>query len=535
MLLTAFQNMCKHEGKDLIALNTPFPLPDRDELMKALKLHYMNLCNAVRPIPYNDDKLFCVNTIFVDGDIEVLEVDDIDLGRYWKPLKSYMKMINKGNKFGYQIIEGEPGYGKSTLALQLAYDWCNATDGSPMQNIAMLIVLRLRQLRGVKSIYKAIKNLLLPLDSRLTENDVKSIIKESSSLMFILDGYDEYPDKDDLSTDISLILRRKMLQDAQFILTTRPSYISRDMTACVQRIRLIGFSEDVRHEYISKLIARNDQEAAERLKHSLEQNPIVCDLCEVPLFFVMFVHMAYEGEDFTKFQSVTSLFRHIIYCFQIHMENKMKETKKYFQLGKYHPEFNKFAFESLKADNRVWDRNDLRQKISKKAYELYARLGILVEEAISEIKTDVRFFHNIFCEWYSANYIVDVLTKEKTVETDKSTASPGDKLYDMLSDLHPVNVEYFYRFASGLDRDVCNGIVSYLQTKYEGEKYAVNCIMEQNYESKNMNELVRTLVSIPVKIDYHHSKLTQRSTIDILDIVNREEVRSSNVIFMHVQ
>ncbi|WP_411026533.1 NACHT domain-containing protein, partial [Salmonella sp. s54395] len=120
-----------------------------------------------------------------------------------------------------QLIEGEPGYGKSTLALQLLYDWCNNISDSPLRKVEILIFLRLRQLGGVTSIFAAIRRFILPRDSTLSEDDVKKIMEKSSPIMVVLDGFDEYPDQADSETDISLIIKKQMFQDVDVILTTR--------------------------------------------------------------------------------------------------------------------------------------------------------------------------------------------------------------------------------------------------------------------------------------------------------------------------
>ncbi|PIK62359.1 putative NLR family CARD domain-containing protein 4 [Apostichopus japonicus] len=95
-----------------------------------------------------------------------------------------------------RIIEGEPGYGKSTLTLQLAYDWCNGVQASPLADVEILILLRLRQLGNVPSIYRAIKRYLVPKEPRVKERDIKEILESCKSVAFQLDGYDEYPGRD---------------------------------------------------------------------------------------------------------------------------------------------------------------------------------------------------------------------------------------------------------------------------------------------------------------------------------------------------
>ncbi|PIK42691.1 putative NLR family CARD domain-containing protein 4 [Apostichopus japonicus] len=151
-----------------------------------------------------------------------------------------------------RILEGEPGYGKSILTLQLAYDWCNGVQGSPLSNVEILILLRLRQLGGVKSIYRAI-NRFLASGSRLSEKDIEDVLKNASSVEILLDGYDEYPDQDKIKgNDVRSIIMREMFPNHDVTLTTR--YLPKKFPKLTKRVKLTGFDNEARDEYLRKAI-----------------------------------------------------------------------------------------------------------------------------------------------------------------------------------------------------------------------------------------------------------------------------------------
>ncbi|PIK53629.1 hypothetical protein BSL78_09482 [Apostichopus japonicus] len=131
----------------------------KEIFLTELKSTYKERYDAVQPIPYIKDRLYCVDKVFVEGSIEGF----ISTDESWERLASYNHIFTDPRiKSVRRIIEGEPGYGKSTLTLQLAYDWCNGVKESPFFDADVLILLRLRQLGNVKSIYRAIKMFLLP-------------------------------------------------------------------------------------------------------------------------------------------------------------------------------------------------------------------------------------------------------------------------------------------------------------------------------------------------------------------------------------
>ncbi|KAJ8039598.1 hypothetical protein HOLleu_17371 [Holothuria leucospilota] len=157
----------------------------RSIFLKQLKGKYADLYNAVQPIPYIRDRLFCVDRVFVEGGLEVLVSGNAAVSdRTWETLNCYHDVLsNPRLKSSRKILEGEPGYGKSTLTLQFAFDWCNRTSKSPIKDVEILILLRLRQFGGVKSIYRAIRQFILPRDSLLTEADIENIICSTPSPM----------------------------------------------------------------------------------------------------------------------------------------------------------------------------------------------------------------------------------------------------------------------------------------------------------------------------------------------------------------
>ena len=110
-------------------------------LIDILKKRYKIQYDAIQPIPYIKDRLYCVDKVFVEGSTVTEE---------GVRLESYKNIFTDSRvKAKRRIIKAEAGYGKSTVTLQLAYDWCNGVKDSPLKNVEILILLRLRQLNSV--------------------------------------------------------------------------------------------------------------------------------------------------------------------------------------------------------------------------------------------------------------------------------------------------------------------------------------------------------------------------------------------------
>ncbi|KAJ8018128.1 NLR family CARD domain-containing protein 4 [Holothuria leucospilota] len=536
----------------------------KDMFISQLKAKYQDLYDAVQPIPYIRDRLYCVNRVFVECGIEYLVAKDRIGGQgTWEKLSSYHNILDDDRvKSTRRIIEGEPGYGKSTILNSVLTVWCNKIQLSCLKDIDVLILLRLRQLGGVTSVYRAIKQFLLPKDSKLTESDIADIISECSSVLVILDGYDEYPNQDvHVDSDVNSIIMRNMFQQFEVILTTRPSYLPKKYPAMTKRLKLTGFDDNARDQYINKAVVGDDVTAAEKIKQRLKENPVLGDLCQVPLFFVMFAHMSHESEQFEKFNSVTSFFRYMISCFHSHMKNKMEDenVKKYDLFETDHRKLDKLAFAGLirKDQQIVWSKHYMCARLGQDFYDQYVRTGILVEEEVLDIsddpnlitcehikyKTEVRFYHKLFCEWYAAHNLSECasrydVTFDPWEESEKSDGSysVSDKEDESkyrnntesqtdqyLKHLDPFDLQYVYRFTCGLSRVAADKIIRYLKTREDAKQFAILCILEKSGKVEDvLND--EDLCSDEVEINDDDTLLLQRSTIQLLEIALANEV-----------
>ncbi|XP_071851534.1 uncharacterized protein [Apostichopus japonicus] len=499
-------------------------------LVNALKRRYRIQYDAIQPIPYIKERLYCVDKVFVEGGTEFYSVRGTADKGEWVRVNSYRDIFTDSRiKSTRRILKAEAGYGKSTVTLQLAYDWCNGVEGSPLKDVEILILLRLRQLGNVKSIYKAIKLFLVPDEPRIKSSDIKNIIESCSSVEVLLDGYDEYPGKDkSTGSDVDRIITNDLFKDFDVSLTTR--YLPKDYNKYItKQVRLVGFDEKARDQYIRKAIAGCNEEIVEEIKRALKANPILDDLCQVPIFFVMYAHMTHEKEYFQTFKSVTEFFRHMIQCFHNHMRKKSldQNTKKH--MSEYeieHTELSNVAFEGLSNENQQlsWGRENLGKRLGQEFYDRYISVGILVEEDVADVtnentaaddirtNTEARFYHKLFCEYFASfALVIKVAAAKNATEVKKC-----------LDKIDPFDLQYLYRFSCGIDAIAGSKIIEYLKGREDGDKFAILCILEQAGEiDDDIKKSVREICSNRIVFSDSHSKLLQRSSIQLLGIASK--------------
>ncbi|KAJ8049696.1 NLR family CARD domain-containing protein 4 [Holothuria leucospilota] len=555
-------------GKHLLHLNVAPQeqhLATKNTFISELKVKYENMYEAVQPIPYIRDKLLCVARVFVECGIEYYAGKEKLVGvGTWKKLKSYQDIFrNPEVKSPRRILEAHPGFGKSTITLQIAYDWCNSRVGSFLCDFEVLILLRLRQLGGVKSIYRAIKSFLLPIDSTLKEDDVRRILQSTTSVLILLDGFDEYPDRENEElSDVKSIISRDMFQNYDVLITTRTACLPPESAPQTKRIRLTGFDEKARDDYIRKAVVSDDEEAITKIKNVFQKNSVLAAICEVPLFFAMFAHVTHDTKDTESSNSVTTFFRHMILCFHRHMENKLKgkSSTKLAAFRQHHQQLDAMAFNSLNGNKKqiVWRKEEMRKKLGAEFYDYYVNVGILVEEDvldagdsddlltmdIERIKyvKKVHFVHKLFCEWYAAHHLSNLASKFEAYFDWEVLYLEHDDLPKNVRKvkqnatkirLDPSELQYVYRFACGLNRLAAEQIIEYFRF-IDDSMFGILCILEEsNGHLENVLDDVTALCERDVQVRSTDQTLLQMATLQLLQIAGSNGVRYEKFVFVH--
>ncbi|XP_071851484.1 uncharacterized protein [Apostichopus japonicus] len=361
----------------------------KNKFNKYSKIAYQKQYGTAKPFPSMNER--SVDRIFVEGGIYYVaqKGDSKQNPDVLESLESYNEILSSPKTDSKRkIIEGEPGYGKSTIGLQFLHDWCTKNPTSPLKDVKILIYLQLRQLVGVKSIYTAIKNFIVPKDEDMDEACIQEILRVyKESVVMIFDSYDEYPDKNETETDISFIIEMKMFQDSIVMILTRTLCLPPNLHPETKSIRLTGFGVAERRNYVLKVVDRNNDQLADWIEEQLQRNPVLKDLCQVPLLFTMVAHTVHKSQNIEVFNSLTRFFKYLIACFHNHMKSKKGATNEVPAVETKLAKLYRIAFEGLtqRKQQLTWKTTYLVSELGQEFYDYYIDLGMLAQEEVFDI------------------------------------------------------------------------------------------------------------------------------------------------------
>uniref|UniRef100_A0A8C4PGY0 NLR family pyrin domain containing 14 n=1 Tax=Equus asinus TaxID=9793 RepID=A0A8C4PGY0_EQUAS len=191
------------------------------------------------------------------------------------------------------VLQGAAGVGKTTLVRKAMLDW--AQGNLYQQRFAYVFYLNAREINQLRerSFVQMISK-----DWPSTEGPIERIMSQPSSLLFIIDSFDElnfafeepefalcedWTQVHPVSFLMSSLLRKVMLPESSLLVTTR-------LTACKKlepllksqrSVELLGMSEDAREEYIYQFF--EDKKWALQVFGSLRNSEMLFSLCKVPL------------------------------------------------------------------------------------------------------------------------------------------------------------------------------------------------------------------------------------------------------------
>jgi len=236
----------------------------------------------------------------------------LDNSKTTKQLVDILAPLQESDDPHFILIEGLPGIGKSLLLQEIAYNWAKRNLLQKFK-IVLLVQLRNPALQEI-SVVADFFRLICQGDERASDIAAASseyfFENEGKGLVFLFDGFDEYPNCDLQTGLINSILERKVLPHCGLVVSSRPhASVSLRQQATV-RVDILGFDDDERKLYIEQSL-KGEPHAVKELTEYLEGNLTVNGLCFIPFNMVVLIYLYKQGISLPS--NPTQLYNYFIY------------------------------------------------------------------------------------------------------------------------------------------------------------------------------------------------------------------------------
>ena len=321
----------------------------------------------------------------------------------------------KGQKKKIVMIEGGPGMGKTTLAINICKCWAK---DELLQGYNAVILLTLRDPEIQAS--KTIGDLLLIPSDKIRGSVLEEIIQSHGErICFILEGLDELPNH--LQNSPLFTKLTEKLSKCMLIYTCRPSSSFLSVRAS-QTIRINGFTEESVDEYISNTF-ENEPEMALELKSQVHNNPEVMKVLHIPInvaiICLIFFHYLKLPNRLTELYTLL--------CLRLILRHIVKRTPNVEQIetlcllndlpGEISAEFSQLCYVAYKGicdEKIIFSSADLHDMgIIENQISGLGLLLVAPSTSVYGMKKSYNFLHRTLQEFCAAWHLSTVSTEEQ--------------------------------------------------------------------------------------------------------------------------
>ena len=202
-----------------------------------------------------------------------------DIAEIFKPVESTACTIPKTI-----LIEGTPGIGKTVLCREIAYQWATK---QILVDKSLLFLLMLRN-PGVQKLKSLSELVEYCCRNRIASQALEQYLYDTqgSSLIIILDGYDEISEVVRQRSLIADIIDRRVLPKRTLVISSRPLCTAQLHNNMDCRVEILGFTNSDRQKFIQESL-KDTPEKIPVLQKYLNENSIISTFCYIPLIMTI--------------------------------------------------------------------------------------------------------------------------------------------------------------------------------------------------------------------------------------------------------
>ena len=236
----------------------------------------------------------------------------IDSSRITKNISEILAPFEQCVDSQFVLFEGAPGIGKSILLKEIAYRWGN---GQLLTSFKLVLLVCLRDpiVQQASLKIKDLLQLFCCRDARATEiaTACSDHLTQSGGkeLIFLFDGFDEFPIALQKNSLISDIIKRRVLPRCGLIVSSRPHASAHLRHLATVKVCILGFTDVERRHFIQQGLEGQPQCITE-INQYLERHFSISSLCFVPINMAILLYLYKQGISLPL--NSTELYNHFI-------------------------------------------------------------------------------------------------------------------------------------------------------------------------------------------------------------------------------
>ena len=220
----------------------------------------------------------------------------LDNSKTTKQLIDILALLKESGKAQFILVEGMPGIGKSLLLQEIAYNWAI---GKLLQNFKIVLLVQLRsqavqQVSLVADLFQLVCKRETDSTQIATACSKYLFNNNGKDVVFLFDGYDEFPNKLQKDSLVADILKRQVLPHCGLVVSSRPHASVRLRQQATIRVDILGFAKEERKLYIEQSM-KGQPHAVKELTEYLEGDLTINGLCFIPFNMVILIYLYEQG------------------------------------------------------------------------------------------------------------------------------------------------------------------------------------------------------------------------------------------------
>ena len=337
------------------------------------------------------------------------DMDDI-LGK--KRKVNYRDVFsNTGNNL-LILLEGRPGCGKTTLTHKITKDWARGPDILKGAQELFLVPLRILASKNIDSLSDILKIIYHNREmSRKIVNKLDN--NDGEGACFIIDGLDEYKERDNPDNVIYQLINKEYLTKAVIIVASRPVGTVNVRGRASKRVEVLGFSKDQIKVYMEAYSFKDEINSVSRLEAFLKDHVNVHHMCYLPVHAAMicYIYDNCDGEIPSTETKIYELFTLLTIKRMLKWNNdSTKITSLRMLEGSLHKSFDnicRLAFDMTVSSKQAVLENDIKSHLSDDVPSIHS-LGLVTIDSTARLldfEHLYSFLHLTFQEFLAAFHL----------------------------------------------------------------------------------------------------------------------------------